>query len=315
VSIHIYLSLTLVQLFLLNSLMAYSAFLGMVSGAFSIAYVAFIGLGAYTTAILATDHGVPLVLNLVLAPLLCAAVALALVRPLERLSGIYLAIASVGMVALFQIVLFNFADITHGAEGIPGIPLDVKTWTLIVAVVVVALVLRQVQRSEVGRAIRMTRLDPIVAVSLGVNVRRLRVWLFVASAAAGGVAGVMRAHYFGFVSPEVYGFELVVILLAMVVVGGVGHWLGPLVGAAIFTLLPEWLQSLAEWRDVVIGGLLLLIIIITREGLTGAVQYGWYRLHRRYDIRRLAAAEPAVAPLAWSADDPQTPLEPETQAK
>lgn len=280
-------TITIVQLWLLNCMMAYSAFLGMVSGAFSIAYVAFIGLGAYTAGILATQHGVSMPVNLIVAAALCGVVALALVRPLERLGGIYLAIASVGIVALFQILLFNFADLTKGAEGIPNISLDVTTWILVVAVAITALLVRQFQRSDVGRATRMTRLDPIVAVSLGVNVRRLRVWLFVASAALGGVAGVLRAHYFGFVSPEVYGFELVVVLLAMVVVGGVGSWVGPLLGAAIFTLLPEWLQSFGEWRDVVTGALLLLIIIVTREGLTGAARYAWYTGRRRYGPQAL----------------------------
>lgn len=300
---NVHFSLTLLQLWLLNSLMAYSAYLGMASGAFSIAYVAFIGLGAYSAGILAVDYGFSIAASLLIAPILCAVVALVLVRPLERLSGIYLAIASVGIVALFQVLLFNFSDLTQGAEGIKDVPLTVGTWGLVVAVIVTALVLRQVQRSDVGRAIRMTRLDPLVAVSLGVNVRRLRLWLFVASAALGGIAGVLRAHYFGFVSPEVYGFELVIVLLAMVVVGGVGSWVGPIVGAAIFTLLPDWLQDFGEWRDVAIGGLLLLIIIVTREGLTGAAGYGWYTLNRRYQVRRLAMAGGPPPPLEWTGDE------------
>ena len=315
VGVDIYVSLTLFELFLMNALMAYSAYLGMVSGAFSIAYVAFIGTGAYIAAILSTDHGFALIPNLVVAPVVCAAAALALVRPLERLSGIYLAIASVGIVALFQILLFNFDELTGGAEGVTNVPLSIEPWILVVAVVLVALVLRQVQRSDIGRAIRMARLDPIVAVSLGVNIRRLALWCFVASAFVGGIAGTLRAHYFGFVSPEVYGFELVVLLLAMVVVGGVGSWVGPLIGAAIFTLLPEWLAEFGAWRDVIVGALLLLIIIVTREGLTGAAAYGWYVLRRRQRVRTAAAeaAEPAVAPLEWSAEEGPAALEPEPQ--
>ena len=313
VGVEIYFSLTLLELFLMNALMAYAAYLGMVTGAFSIAYVAFIGVGAYAAAIFSTDYGWPMLANLFVAPVICAAAALALVRPLERLSGIYLAIASVGIVALFQILLFNFQELTGGAEGIRNVPLTVDPWMLILALVLIALVLRQVQRSDIGRAIRMARLDPIVAGSLGVNIRRLSLWMFVASAFLGGLAGVLRGHYFGFVSPEVYGFELVVILLAMVIVGGVGSWVGPIVGAAIFTVLPEWLAPFGEWRDVIVGALLLLIIIVTREGLTGAAAYGWYVLRRRYDVRRAAAqaAEPEVAPLEWSADEAHPALEPE----
>lgn len=316
-------TLTIVQLWLLNSLLAYSAYLGMTSGSFSIAYVAFIGVGGYTAGILSTEHGWTFPQNLVVAPVLTAVVALILVRPLERLSGVYLAVASVGIVALFQVLLFNFEGLTKGASGIPRIPLSVGTWTLVTALALIALVLRQLERSDLGRAIRMTRLDPIVAVSLGVNVRRLRVWLFVASAFVGGIAGVMRAHYFGYVSPEAYSFDLVIILLAMVVIGGIGSWIGPLVGAAIFTLLPEWLQGFGLWRDLITGALLLLIVIATREGLVGAVRYGLYSLRRRLQHRGVGSAEAlAVAPLDWSpegavtkAEDPAAPkprtLEPE----
>jgi branched-chain amino acid transport system permease protein len=274
----------------------------MTSGSFSIAYVAFIGVGGYTAGILSTEHGFSFWENLAVAPFLTAFVALVLVRPLERLSGVYLAVASVGIVALFQVLLFNFSGLTKGAAGIPRIPLSVGTWHLAGVLAVVALVLRQLERSSIGRAIRMTRLDPIVAVSLGVNVRRLRVWLFVASAFAAGIAGVMRAHYFGYVSPEAYSFDLVIILLAMVVIGGIGSWIGPLVGAAIFTLLPEWLQDFGVWRDLVTGALLLLIVIATREGLVGAARFGWYSLQRRLRHRAAGEVPLAVVPLDWSQD-------------
>jgi branched-chain amino acid transport system permease protein len=297
-----WLTITILQLWLLNSLLAYSAYLGMTSGSFSIAYVAFIGVGGYTAAILSTEHGWPFLANLAFAPVLTAVIALALVRPLERLSGVYLAVASVGIVALFQVLLFNFDALTKGAAGIPRIPLAVGTWTLAAGLAAVALAVRQVERSDIGRAIRMTRLDPIVAVSLGVNVRRLRVWLFVASAFAGGFAGVMRAQYFGYVSPEAYSFDLVIVLLAMVVIGGIGSWMGPLVGAAIFTLLPEWLQDFGVWRDFVTGALLLVIVIATREGLVGAARYGWYAGRRRLRGRTAGEAPPVVAPLEWSQD-------------
>lgn len=311
-------TLTIVQLWLLNCLMAYSAYLGMTSGAFSIAYVAFIGLGAYAAAILATEYGASMPENIVAAGLLCAFVALVVVRPLERLSGVYLAIASVGIVALFQILLFNLDGLTKGATGIQDVPLSAGTWTLAATLVVVALLLRQLEHSDLGRAIRMTRLDPIVAVSLGVNVRRVRLWLFVASGFVGGVAGAVRAHYFGYVAPEAYSFDLVVLLLAMVVIGGIGSWIGPLVGAAIFTLLPEWLQGFGLWRDLVTGALLLVIVIATREGLVGAVRYGWYTFRRRLR-HRTAKAPIEPAPLEWSqertvtdtgAPEPRT-LEPE----
>lgn len=296
-------TITIVQLWLLNCAMSYSAFLGMASGAFSIAYVAFIGLGAYTAAILSTEHGFSMAENLAVAPVLCAIVALILVRPLERLSGVYLAVASVGIVALFQVLLFNLSGLTKGAAGIPNIPLSAGTWVLALAVAILALLIRQLERSDLGRAIRMTRLDPIVAASLGVNVRRARLLLFVASAFVGGIAGVLRAHYFGYVSPEAYSFDLVVLLLAMVVMGGIGSWIGPIVGAAIFTLLPQWLQSFGVWRDLVTGALLLAIVVLTREGLVGATRYAWYRLRRRMAYQAAYATAPEAVAFAAPRQD------------
>ena len=291
---------TLDELWLLGCLLAYSAYIVLNGGSFTLAYVAFVATGAYVAAIGATRHGLTLWTGLLIAPVLAAALALLIARPLERLSGIYLSIASVGVVGLSQVLLINLDEQTGGALGIPAIPLTVGLWHLAAAVAIVALLVRQVERSDLGRGIRMMRIDPLLAGALGVNVRRLRVWLFVGSAIVGAEAGVLRAHYFGFVTPSDYGFHLVVTLLATVIIGGVGSWIGPLLGAAIFTLLPEWLRSFGDWRDAVTGGLLLLIIIVSREGLMGAARLQWHR--HRHRLARGRPARPRPAP-ATEAED------------
>jgi branched-chain amino acid transport system permease protein len=295
-------TITLFQIYLLNVLMAYSAYLGLISGAFSFAYVAFIGVGAYTAGIMSAEHGRPWWQNIFVAMFFCAIAAIIMAGPLERVSGIYLAIASVALVGLFQVLLINLSGLTHGATGITNISLSMTTTKLVIAVIIFAILLRQLERSDVGRAIRMTRLDPIVAGSLGVNVRRLRVLLFIASAIAAGFAGAMRAHYFGYVGPDAYSFDLVITLLAIVIIGGIGSWIGPLVGAAIFTMLPEWLQGLGEWREFVTGALLLVIVIVTREGLVGAAKFGLYNLRRRREVGS-APGPPAAAAVGPQSDD------------
>lgn len=300
---------SIVELWLLNSLLAYSAYIVLTSGAFSFAYVAFIAVGAYTAGILATKHGGTLVEALIIAPIISGLVALVIARPLERLSGVYLAIVSVSLVGLVQVLLVNLDKLTNGPLGIAGIPLIIHTWELVLGVVLVALIMRQVERSNLGRAIRMTRLDPLVAGAMGVNVRRVRLWLFVASAVVAAIAGVLRGYYLGFIVPTDYGFDLVILLLAMVIIGGVGSWVGPLIGAAIFTLLPQWLQSFGDWRDVITGVLLLIIIIVSREGLASAIALQWHRQRARMARRGSPpvaadgdAAEPA-RPAASAADD------------
>lgn len=286
---------TLVELWLLNSLLAYSAYIVLNGGAFSFAYVAFIAVGAYAAGIVTAKHGGSIWEAMLVGVVISGVAALVIARPLERLSGVYLAITSVSLVGLVQVLLVNLEGLTGGPLGIAGIPLIIKLWQLVLAVVIVAVVLRQVERSNLGRAIRMTRLDPLVAGAMGVNTRRVRLWLSVASAMLAAVAGVLRAHYLGFITPSDYGFPLVISLLAMVIIGGVGTWSGPLLGAAIFTVLPEWLRSLGGWRDVVTGVLLLVIIIVSREGLASAIKLEWHKQRRRMAAKRGEGPSPAAA--------------------
>jgi branched-chain amino acid transport system permease protein len=295
---------TLIELWLLNSMLAYSAYIVLTGGAFSFAYVAFIGIGAYTAGILTVKHGHSIVPGLIVAPILSSFIALVLVKPLERLSGVYLAIASISVVGIVQVLLVNWTTLTGGALGIAGIPLVLHTWHLALAVILIALMVRQLERSNLGRAIRMTRLDPIVAGTMGVNVRRVRMWLFIGSAVLGSEAGVLRAQYFGFVTPDDYGFSLVILLLAMVIIGGVGSWVGPVIGAAIFTLLPEWLRGLGDWQDLMTGVLLLIIIIFSREGVVGAVKTLW---HKRV-LRRRGKVPPEA--LSFEMARPEEPASP-----
>jgi len=286
---------TTIELWLLNCMLAYSAFAVLTGGSFTLAYVAFVAVGAYTAGIGSVDHGWSLPQEMVVAPLLAGLAALVIARPLERLSGVYLSIASVGVVGLLQVLLLNLDGLTGGAIGITGIDPPIGIGLLAACVAILALILRQLQVSNFGRAIRMTRVDPLVAGAMGVNVGRLRLWLFVLSAVIGAEAGVLRGHYFGLVTPDEYGFTTVVQLLAMVIIGGVGSWLGPLIGAAVFTLLPEWLRSFGDWREVVTGVLLLVIIIVSREGLVGAARTQWHRRRHRRGVADDAAADPPPA--------------------
>lgn len=293
---------TLVELWLLNSLLAYSAYIVLNGGAFSFAYVAFIAVGAYSAGIVTAKHGGSIWEAMLVGIVISGVAALLIARPLERLSGVYLAITSVSLVGLVQVLLVNLQGLTGGPLGIAGVPLILQLWHLVLAVVIVAVVLRQVERSNLGRAIRMTRLDPLVAGAMGVNTRRVRLWLSVASAMLAAAAGVLRAHYLGFVTPGDYGFSLVISLLAMVIIGGVGTWSGPLLGAAIFTVLPEWLRSFGGWRDAITGALLLIIVIVSREGLASAIKLEWHKQRRRMAASRGGAVEAAAAESAASAE-------------
>lgn len=275
------LSQTIIELTLVNVILALSAFVVVAGGTFSFAFVAFIGLGAYTGAIMATEHGLGLLPALVLAPAIAMIAAAILAKPLERLTGVYLAMVTVAIMAVFEVVLLNMSSVTGGALGITGIGSGIGLLELGLAVAALLLAFRMLQHSMLGRAMRLVRADPLVASAMGVNVPRLQLLLFVASAGIGALGGVLRAYYFGFVVPGDYSFALLIRLLAMVILGGVGHWSGALIGAFVMTVVPDWLRPFGEWRDIATGGIVLLIIVLLPQGVTG----GLTRL-RRILVRR-----------------------------
>lgn len=272
---------TLITLVLLNIVLAYGGYIVVAGGSFSLAFVAFIGLGAYTAAILNVDHGIGIIPALAVAPVLAVLTASVLAKPLARLSGIYLALVSVAVISVFRVLLLNLDDLTGGALGKIGVTPRIGLPALGLAAGGLATLFWLVHRSMIGRAMRLVRADRLAASSLGIDVSTLQYRLFLASAAVGAVGGVLRAYYFGFVVPNEYGFHLLVILLAMVILGGVGHWSGPIVGAAVWTLLPEWLRPLDIWREVATGLILLAIIIALPQGVTGGLGDATRRLRHR----------------------------------
>lgn len=285
---------TVAELSLLSAILAFSGYVVIAGGTFSFAFVAFIGLGAYTGAIVTVDHGMSIWAALVIAPVISLAAATVLAKPLERLSGVYLALVSVAVISVLRVLLLNMTSVTGGALGISGVPSTIGLPELLTVVVLLSAGFWMVQRSMVGRAMRLLRADAIVAESMGVNVQRLRFWLFLASAAIGAVGGVLRASYFGFVLPGDYGFPLLVRILSIVILGGVAHWSAPILGAAFWTFLPEWYRPLGEWRDVAIGVTLLLIILVLPQGITGGLAERYRRLTSRMRGRR-DAVDPLLA--------------------
>lgn len=296
---------TVAELSLLSAVLAFSGYVVIAGGTFSFAFVAFIGIGAYTGAIMTVDHGMGLAAALVVAPIISMIVAAVLAKPLERLSGVYLALVSVAVISVLRVLLLNLTSITGGALGISGIPSTVDLPELLVAVVLLSIVFWQVQRSMVGRSMRLLRADPIVAESMGVNVPRLRFWLFIASAAIGAIGGVLRASYFGFVLPGDYGFPLLIRILSMVILGGVAHWSAPIIGAMMWTFLPEWFRPLGDWREVATGLVLLAIILLLPQGITGGIAEWRRAIQSRLRRERVGAS--GRPPDAGAAEEPRPP--------
>lgn len=264
---------------LLNAVLAYSAYVVVAGGTYSFAFIGFVGLGSYVAGYFATKTPhIDTWGQLGIAVAMAIAVAVILSPQLMRLDGIYLALATVSLTAIFSALAVNMASITGGANGIPSVEPSIGTSQLLICVIAIIVVLVVLNRSGVGRAMRLVRADPLLAQAMGVNERLVRAGLFVASSGLAAFGGVLYAHYYQFVSPSSYSFDLLIKVLAMVIIGGSRNAAGPLVGAALMTAVPDWLSSHAISADVVTGVIILLVVLFAPDGIAGGV--GW--LIRRY---------------------------------
>jgi len=266
-----------------NVLLALSIYLTLACGLLTVANAAFMGLGAYTAALLTMQTGTPFPLALLLGALLPAAVALIIGRPTLRLSGVYLAMATLAFGEVLRIIALNAESLTGGALGLNGIPHLTGLLEVGVAVVASLYVLLNLARSRVGRAMSAISQDEIAAELMGLNVSAHKLFAFTTGAALAGFAGALNAHFTFFIAPNEYGFERGVEILAMGVLGGTGSPWGAVIGGVLITLLPELLRGLGHYRPLINGVILIVIILYSPKGVWNLVR-----------ARRVFACKPAA---------------------
>ncbi|MDE3010957.1 MAG: branched-chain amino acid ABC transporter permease [Pseudomonadota bacterium] len=258
-------------------LMALSVALTLSCGVLSLASAAFMGVGAYCASLLSLHTELPFALVLLVGSLAPALLALLVGLPVLRLSGIYLAMATLGFGEVLRVITLNL-EITGGALGLNGIPERTTGWHIVLALGVVLVLLHRLRESRFGRAWEAVREDEVAAAASGIDVRAVRLAAFTGSAAIAGLAGGLHAHYTFTLAAANYGFEPAVEYLTMAVLGGIAGLPGPLIGAAILTLLPELLRGLAEFRTAVSGGILIAVILFLPHGLYDPAR--WLRRSR-----------------------------------
>jgi branched-chain amino acid transport system permease protein len=247
------------------------------AGQMSIGHAAFLGIGAYTAAIL-MKLGWSFWFVLPVAALLCFAVGLVLGFPALRVQHHYLAFATLGFNVLMYLVFRNEEWLTGGTFGISGIQrpgffsfsLDgsgAYFYFTYVSTILLALVLWWLIRSPWGRAFAALRDNPIRAESLGVNIMAYTLLAFAIGAAFAGIAGAYFAALVQFIEPAPFSLSASLMMLLMVIVGGSGRFFGPLLGAAIVILLPEWLRFMQDWYLVMFGVAVVALMIWLPGGL------------------------------------------------
>ncbi len=262
-----------------NSLLALSIYLTLSCGMLAMANAAFMGIGAYVSAILTMNAGVPYPMAIAGGMAAPAIVAFAIGKPTLRLSGVYLAMATLAFGEVVRIFVLNTEDWTGGALGLNGIPQSTQWWHVLLAVVGTLLVLWRLRRSKVGRAFDAIKDDETAAGLMGIDANGYKMLSFVLGAAIAGLAGTLNAHLTFFIGPNEYGFDRGVEILTMAILGGINGLIGPVLGGVILTLLPEVLRPLADFRLVVNGLVLVAIVLFLPKGLWDPVRIRrWFGL-------------------------------------
>jgi len=263
----------------LNVLMGYA-------GQISLGHAAFFAIGAYTSGILTARYQVHFGLAALAALAVSAAVAYAIGRPCLRLKGHYLAMATLAFAEIVYIFLNAEVAFTGGPSGLAGIPqlqvggfaldTDLKYFYVVWGSFGLLFIITQnIICSRVGRALRSLHGSELAAAAMGVPVAGLKVQVFVLSALYAAFAGVLYAHSVTFISPQAGDLMFSIRLVTMVVVGGMGHLWGGVLGAAILTLLPELLRVFEDYDMLIYGAILLAMVMFLPGGLTRGLELAY----------------------------------------
>lgn len=263
------------------------------SGQLSIGQAAFYGIGAYASALLTTKLGVPFLGALFLSGVIAAVVSLLMV-PITRLTGAYLAVATLGFSILVYLFIKNEEWLTGGSFGFMGIPraslfgvaLRDPGHAYLLCISVAALVyftLLRLQHSRFGRAINAIRQNEDAARASGISVTLLKSQCFMIAAFVAGLAGSLYAHHVRYLAPNDFTFWKSIEILIMVVIGGMGSLFGAVLGAAVMVLVPELLREIGDYRMLVFGAVVMAVMLFGSSGIAGflsaicqrLVKVGW----------------------------------------
>lgn len=336
------------QLFILSAIYAVVAVaLALTSGftgVFSLGQIGFLAIGAYVSALLSMPPmvkqpillpGLPtwlatfdttgwhpqlaLLFACLVAGVVAAAVGALVGAPLMRLSGNYVAVATMGFLIIVHSILINWDEVTRGARGLSQIPTSTNPWIAYIWLVIAIYAALRLRNSPYGRAMIATRENLIASRSIGVNVLRTRLVAFVVSAFLTGVAGSLLAHQIGTVAPSTFYFQTTFTVIIMVVLGGMGSISGAVIGAIIMTLTPELLRpieggfslgplqfgALYGISNIILAIAFILIMIFRPQGLLGEKELGLALFSRRTPQLEEAGDDITVTPiLAPDIDEP-----------
>lgn len=250
------------------------------AGQISLGQAGFLAIGAYTSALLTLRLGFPFMLAMVTAALFTALLGTLLTLPAFRLRAHYVAIATIGISEIINQIIVNWRPVTNGALGLSRIPppslfgyevvkpQEVYLFALVL-LLFAALVQWKLVSSSLGRVWRALREDEVAAQAYGIDLNRYKALAFGVSAFIAGMSGAFTAHMYSYINHETFTLPLSILALTMAILGGMGNIVGAIVGAVVLTILPELFRDLVDYRYLLYGLMLVLLIRFRPQGLLG----------------------------------------------
>lgn len=280
------------EILALNVILALSVFATLMVGQFSLAQVGFWSIGAFVTSILTTMHGFPIYYALLISAAICAVVGACLGYPCLRIKGIYLTLATV---AFAEVVRVFFNNLNYqveidgkmvgpaGAVGFRGVKVLAAWPEIYIVLSIIILIFVIIGFSRFGLSVNAVREDEVAAASLGINVTKVKVSMFMFGAAIAGIGGGLYASFSSFVLAENFSFHLALLSIFYVAVGGMYTFYGPIVGAALLTLLPELFRFASDFRMILYGVVVIVVVIVFPRGIVDDIIY---RIENKKDLKR-----------------------------
>ncbi len=238
------------------------------TGQFSLGHAAFMAVGAYTSALLSLHTSLPFAVSLAAGMALAAVVGWLLAFPCNKFEGDYLALVTLGFGEIVRIVLLNLT-ITNGALGLYGIPAKTDIFWVWGLAGAATLIYWRIEHSRSGRAMVGIRQDPDASKAVGIDINLSKQAAFTIGVATAGLAGGLYAHYLTYLNPGDFGFMMSVQFILFVIIGGVGDFRGVFLGTVTLTVLPELLRSVSDYRVMLYGIILVLVMVYQPTGLAG----------------------------------------------
>jgi branched-chain amino acid transport system permease protein len=280
---------------MVNALFALSTYAVLSTGVLSFTTVVFAAVGGFLAAQMVAHFNISIFLAFPLAAIGGGIAAALVAAAFLKLESHWMALASLALVLITRVTALNAPVLTGGVNGLI-VPMNVSTTELAVILAVVALVFYRMHKSWYGLASRAVREDAAVASTMGISPYRIQFIAFIISGVVGGVGGAAMAFTLQFISPETYFIGIAFTMIASTVLGGSFHWLGPIIGAAVFTALPVTMQAIVPAvEDVAKGVVLLLIMIFLPRGLIDPRAFGLRRAAKRREEAEKTAGSTANA--------------------